>query len=86
MPKTAGGPTTGRYRPGREYLVDAGSVVVPGSVAAWLEQHTNLDQQRMRLRGQDRTVDEALLALHHVAVASRVSPGSASELGLHRRA
>lgn len=58
---------------------DGPVVLVPASVARWLEQHTNLPRQRVARRGLDDAVDEVLLALR--VVAMRASSPASSDAG-----
>jgi hypothetical protein len=51
------------------FLVDGPAVVVPARVAALLERALGLGEFRVRVRGQDRELDEVLLALHGSAAA-----------------
>jgi len=69
-------------RPAAYYVVgvDGPSMLTPGWFARWLEVHTDLDRQRVNRRGMDPAADEALVALHylamHAASTNTSAPGS----------
>ena len=73
-------------RPAGAYIHghDGPLAAVPGWGLAWLESHTNLNAQRVALRGQHPEVDELLAALHSVATQWSVmttSSAPSSDLG-----
>ncbi|WP_432542319.1 helix-turn-helix domain-containing protein [Kineococcus sp. SYSU DK002] len=61
------------YRPPEAYVhgVGAPAVIVPGRVAAWLEQHAGLQRIRIDVRGADPEVDAVLAALRLAALTWR---------------
>jgi len=56
-----------------KYRIDVPAVVVPARVATLLTRLLELDRRRVAWRGQDREVDEVLLAWHEVVLAYRTT-------------
>ncbi|MEH6794029.1 MAG: excisionase family DNA-binding protein [Rhodococcus sp. (in: high G+C Gram-positive bacteria)] len=54
-------------------------VTVPGRVAAFLESRCNLQELRVSIRGHDRELDEALLAINLAALHWRNSATGTAE-------
>jgi len=53
--------------------LDGPVVAVPAWFARWLELNTDLDRQRVNRRGMDPAADEALVALHYLAMHAAAS-------------
>jgi hypothetical protein len=69
-----------RHRQAREFLVEAG-VFVPGWLADWLERNTDISSVRVRVRGDNVAVDEALMALRYAAMTHRAGSAASSVSG-----
>ncbi len=54
-----------------KYRIDVPAVMVPARVATLLTRLLELDRRRVAWRGQDREVDDVLLAWHEVVLAYR---------------
>lgn len=65
--------TARRHRFAREYLFDGDGMYLPGWLADHLERQFAVSAHRMRVRGADPTVDEALLAFAHIVSAWRAA-------------
>jgi len=76
-------------RPAGAYIhgTDGPIMAAPARLAAWLEKNTNLNVQRVALRGLNPEIDDELVALHWLATWAVTASGTAdgSEAGTATR-